>query len=384
VLVETRVAGATLVLFAPVPRQRHEVGVASQDPPQPPRQLVSVHLRHADVEQEQVGIEIGGELERHRTAVRDLGVVAEEEAQDLAQGVGGVLVVVDDEHPQPLRRLVIPAPRPRSFLRHGSLRQRQPHREGAAEPEPGALGGDGAPVQLHQRPHQRQADADPRLPAHTGGSLHEEVEDAVQSVARDSDPVVGEADHRFAGIGGQRHPDLPARIGVLGGIVEEVREDLRQAHPVRLDPVLLVRQGHLQRLLARLDQRPRGFHAIGQRAPHRQPFPPQLDTAAADARDVQEVFDQPGELADLPRQRQLLDHGVRVSSEGVRHHQRRAVGESRWRQAVERSHDLVRRPPRIPTQSATDPDPKPHLLRAQREERRCPLTARAIGELSGR
>ena len=92
-----------------------------------------------------------------------------------------------------------------------------------------------------------------------------------------------------------------ARLGVLGGVVEQVREHLLQ--PGRRPPP---RQSgsagsvDLQRVPPRLDQRARDSTAarcaIGARSTA---LLAQLDLAAGDPRDVQQVVDQPGQVPHL-------------------------------------------------------------------------------------
>ena len=106
---------------------------------------------------------------------------------------------------------------------------RQAHDELAALARAVALRLDGAAVHLDQPLHQRQADAQPALralqrPVHLG----EHVEDAGQHLGRDADAGVPDPDHRLLAVPLDGEPDAPAALGVLGGVVQQVRQDLGQ------------------------------------------------------------------------------------------------------------------------------------------------------------
>src|SRR5687768_7471888 len=80
-----------------------------------------------------------------------------EQLHELGQRIGGVMIVVHDEH--------VAMGRP-TFSRfsvlltggHGGV-QRKPHEEGGALVAPATLGPDGSAVQLHDVPREREAKA---------------------------------------------------------------------------------------------------------------------------------------------------------------------------------------------------------------------------------
>ena len=106
-------------------------------------------------------------------------------------------------------------------------------------------------------------------------------------------PVSRHGDRRFVALAGDAEAHATARIGVLRGVVEQVGDDLREPDGVslhadgrrgQLDGHLVVALG--QERAARL-QRLQGHRAEIER------FETQVDLAEVDARDVQQVVDQP-------------------------------------------------------------------------------------------
>src|SRR5467141_296703 len=99
VLVKASFAGeATMAIFA-VPGERDEEGVTETElATDPLRDLEAVHLRHADVEQDDLRVVQTGVVQRLRAIVRSRDVVAVV-AKQLAQGLGRVDVVVHHEDP---------------------------------------------------------------------------------------------------------------------------------------------------------------------------------------------------------------------------------------------------------------------------------------------
>src|SRR5207247_6252642 len=67
--------------------------------------------------------------------------------------------------------------------------------------------------------------------------------------------VVAHAHHRFAPFAPRAEHDLAARLGVLGGVVEQVRIDLCQARAVALDLERLGIEDDVEGMVPRLDER---------------------------------------------------------------------------------------------------------------------------------
>jgi len=124
------------------------------------RDLEAVHARHADVEQHHLGLERGRELEcaaRIESGFHHVPV----ELQQQGQGLGGIAIVVDDQHP-PRRRAGRPLAR---RLGRGDCDPRQADLEGAAGAGPAAGDADAPAMHLDQALDHRQADAEPALRA---------------------------------------------------------------------------------------------------------------------------------------------------------------------------------------------------------------------------
>ena len=170
---------------------------------------------------------------RHRArVVRHLDVVAQEQ-EESRRALGGVDVVVHHQHPQPgprlaRRRLLDATP----FDGPGvpGREQRQAHGEGAPPPRARALRADGATVQLDQALHQREPQPEPAQRAVRALAGLEEAD------RTRAEPAPGRCRCHCPRPGGRAspssrlavHPEVPARIGVLGRVGQEVRHDLRQ------------------------------------------------------------------------------------------------------------------------------------------------------------
>ena len=97
-MVEACTARLVPVVGLPVTRQRHEPGgAATIARAQPPRHLVTVHLRQAYVDERDVGLQALGRFERRTRAIRRRDLVPFELEQQ-RERVGRVGAVVDDEN----------------------------------------------------------------------------------------------------------------------------------------------------------------------------------------------------------------------------------------------------------------------------------------------
>ena len=148
--------------------------------------------------------------------------------EQLADSGCSVRVVLDDENPGQLlgdraRQRFVIIPR---WL--GDFpRERQPQRELAAQPGSRARGQHAAAVHLSKRLDQGQADSQPPLRAikrliH----LSKRFEDSPQHFRRYADPVVADPDDCPVAISPGDDVNEAPVVGVLGGIGEQVDEDL--------------------------------------------------------------------------------------------------------------------------------------------------------------
>ena len=74
-------------------------------------------------------------------------------------------------------------------------------------------------------------------------------------------------------------PDLPAPLGVLGGVVEQVRDHLGQPHEVAVHPQRPGRQRHGQPVALGVDGRLRRLHGAGDDGGQLDRLAPQFDLA---------------------------------------------------------------------------------------------------------
>ena len=122
------------------------------------------------------------------------------------------------------------------------VQERQAHGEFTALANP-AAGRDRAAVQVHQLPHQRQADAHAALGAveRTVG-LRKQIEHARQQLGCDADAVVPYPEHGFLALGLQPEENATAFIGVLGSIGQQIDHHLLQPRGIGMQPQRLLRQ----------------------------------------------------------------------------------------------------------------------------------------------
>ena len=234
------------------------------------------------------------------------------ERQHHGEAVGRVEVVVDDQH---LERALVPPGRTgngrRKLGRRGG--QRQPHDELAAAAGAGAVGGDAPAVQLDEPARQRQPDAEPALRAlQRRRDLREHLEHRRQVLRLDADAVVGHRDPQLSAGHRRLQRDAAAARRVLGRVVEQVQQHLRQPRGIGIEPHGVGRQRHVQRVACRRDGGPRRLERTVHHAVQRHPLAAQRDLAAGDARHVEQVVDEAGHLAHL-----ALDHVARPARVGV-------------------------------------------------------------------
>jgi hypothetical protein len=161
-------------------------------------------------------------------------------------------------------------------------------------------------MQLHEAAREHEADAEPtRGVIQPMRATAEEVEDVPQVGGRDPDPIVHDAHDGLTFRGDGRDPDLPARVRVGSGIVQQVREHLPQTDNVAIDRQRGIRQRDLHPVLASPDERPRRLDGMVDDGTQIDQLPPQNDPACGDAGHVEQIVDQPGQLLDL-----ALDQGA--------------------------------------------------------------------------
>ena len=155
----------------------------------------------------------------------------------------------------------------RSPLRSSVACDGQDHRQAddelAAHAVTVAPGLDGAAVHLDQALDQREADAQAALrPFERPIYLGKHLEDPRQHVGRDADAGIAHAHHGVASLALDGERDLAAALGVLGGVVEQVGDDLCQPGHVGVDEDEIGRKVDNQVVAGVIDQRPTGFDCL--------------------------------------------------------------------------------------------------------------------------
>src|SRR6185312_2461952 len=165
--------------------------------------------------------------------------------------------------------------------------ERKRHHELAALADALAARLDAAAMQLHEAAHEGEPDAEAALRVHAAPrKLREHLEDTGEHRRRDADAVVAHADRRARAQALGADPDVAARARVLRGVVEEVREHLREPRKVGLEPDRLGRKLHAELVPAALDQRTARLERDAHRIAQLDALLAQLDLAAGDARNV--------------------------------------------------------------------------------------------------
>ena len=306
VVVEARLAGAAQVVLLAVAGQGHQQGpIRALQLPEPPGHLVAVHARQPDVEEDHVGRVGDRRLERGRAVVGELGLVAAGPEQP-GQEPGPVDVVVHDEHPF-----------------RGRVDRLRPGRSGRS-PSCGAAVGERA-----------DGEADDELAAAPTPSLEAATLPPCSSTRRrtrvrpiPSPPWLRSSD-RSAWV--NRSKTRGSSSGAIPMPVSRTRTTASSPSRPASSSIRPPGSVYLAALFSRLARTcssraasaSRGIGLVGQRRPtargggtrsaagpsrrrgrrpSRRSTRPlaELDLAAADPGDVEQVVDQPGEVPDLP------------------------------------------------------------------------------------
>ncbi len=152
----------------------------------------------------------------------------------------------------------------------------------------------------HETRHQRQADAEAGLRARLAARhLCEQVEDRPQLVGRDADPGVGDGDHDVTALAFGGEHDVPPAFVELARVDQEVAEHLYQAHRVGFQPDRFCGPGKLERQSGGLHQRSGHLRRLVHRCRQLHGFAVELQLAARDAGNVQQVVHEVDEMAEL-------------------------------------------------------------------------------------
>jgi hypothetical protein len=124
-------------------------------------------------------------------------------------------------------------------------------------------------------------------------------------IGRDADAVVLDRDAEAVLLATRREGDFSARLGALGGVDQQIREDLRQPHGIAVDHQPFAWHVDGERVRTLLEERAGHLDGLGEHGRKLQWLLLEPHLAARDARDVEQVVDEPAEVPHLP-----LDHLV--------------------------------------------------------------------------
>src|SRR5205823_1993191 len=164
-----------------------------------------------------------------------------------------------------------------------------------------AQGLDRSTVKLHESPNEGQPDAEAATRAGARlRALHEKLERVLPQLIRQPGTVVLHANHELIAFDAGAQPDPAADIGVLRGIVQQVREDL--AEPGRIGEERDRFGGEIERdaVATLVDKRAHALDRALDNGAQEERLLAKLDLAARYARDVEQVVDQPSHVLDLP------------------------------------------------------------------------------------
>ena len=182
-----------------------------------------------------------------------------------------------------------------------STPERQPHLERAAPSRPLARGGDGAAVHLDEPTHQGQTEAQPALgPVEPRVHLDEGLEHLFHHPGRNPSPGVPDAKHGLLGRHGDRDLDRPTLLGELGRIRQQIGDHLLQAGRVGVERHHLASTLHDEPDAPGVEQRLDGSDGGIEHDVQVDAAPAELEGPAGDARHVEQVIDQPHQVAELP------------------------------------------------------------------------------------
>src|SRR4029434_4974544 len=133
-------------------------------------------------------------------------------------------------------------------------------------------------------------------------STYEHIEHPGQHLGSDTHSVIPYGDLHFTAPALRRQVDTAAAPGVLGGIVEQIREYLSDPHGIRVEHHRPLRQRRIEVVAGGSDSGAAGLHGTHDDTGEIDGALAQLDAALGNARQLQQVVDQAHEAVYLARE----------------------------------------------------------------------------------
>src|SRR5215470_10847109 len=159
---------------------------------------------------------------------------------------------------------------------------------------------DSASMQVNQALNQRQPHAEAALHPIFAAHLGEQLEDLLDILGQDADAGVAHPQYGLLARAGEPELNAPAGLGVFGRVVQQIGEYLGQAGKVALHVQRFSGRFDVELVAQRVDERTACLHSCEHRLGEIERLQLQLDSAASDARHVEQIIHETRELLDLP------------------------------------------------------------------------------------
>ena len=129
--------------------------------------------------------------------------------------------------------------------------------------------------------------------------MRERLENSLQILGVNADAVVAHGQHRFVAALFERDGDPAARLGVLGGILDQVADDLSQSARIATDVQRAAGRTSDTHVPSFFDEWLERVHRVSYDRGQIETFRPDLNQAVTDARQVQELVHESQECLRL-------------------------------------------------------------------------------------
>ncbi len=129
--------------------------------------------------------------------------------------------------------------------------------------------------------------------------MNEHPENAWQHIRGDPQAIVLHPDRNFVSDPFRAQQNLPALGRVLGRIIQQIGDDLRQSSRVAVGVQSLPCLHHRKFMALCMNKRLGGLNGVRDNFRQRHPLPPQLHLASGNPRHVQQIINQTDQVAGL-------------------------------------------------------------------------------------